>query len=388
MKVTKVTKRDDTPEQYDIATASKNFYVFVGENMVLAHNSPAVFAGIDPSDGKFFVAKKGIFNKNPKVYKTEAEIRDDASGDLADKLSNALKYLPELGITKGVYQGDFLFTRSDLKKEKIDGEQYITFHPNTIVYAIPYGNAIGKAVRTAKVGVVWHTTYTGDSFENMKASFGKPIASKFKSTKNVWSVDAMFRDVSGKATFTEKETKEITALLSKAGKLFQKLDPSTLNGISENQELLQKVKTHFNTKVRAGERVTNISAHVRDLVNYIAEFYAKEAGKRKTEKGKSAQHAKRDEILKFFSNSNKKNLENIFLMINYIIEAKEIIISKLDEANSIATLLKTSSGFQVTAPEGYVAIDKIGNALKLVNRMEFSRANFSSDIIKGFQTRK
>ena len=37
--------------------------------------APAVFAGTDPSDGKFFVAKKGIFNKNPKVYKTDARYR-------------------------------------------------------------------------------------------------------------------------------------------------------------------------------------------------------------------------------------------------------------------------------------------------------------------------
>lgn len=347
--------------------------------------APAIFAGIDPTDGKFFVAKKGIFNKNPKIYKTEAEVKADTSGDLAKKLALTLKYLPELGITQGVYQGDLLYSRSDLKKQTVDSEKMVTFHPNTIMYAVPFASELGRTIRQSQIGIVWHTTYTGDSFENMSASFGKNIASKFKNSKNVWSVDAMFQDVSGNATFTKKETSGITKLLSDAGKIFRKLDAKTLNGISDNPELLQKVKTHYNTKVRKGERITNVSAHVRDLVNYITEFYGKEAEKRKTPQGKAKQTDKRDEILSFFSNSNKKNLENIFTMMNYIIVSKEIIVDKLDQASNIGTFLRTARGFEVTAPEGYVGIDRKGSALKLVNRMEFSRANFSSDVIKGWE---
>ena len=60
--------------------------------------APAIFCGIDPRDGKFFVAKKGIFNVSPKVYKTNSDIDDDTSGDLNAKLKAALKYLPDLGI--------------------------------------------------------------------------------------------------------------------------------------------------------------------------------------------------------------------------------------------------------------------------------------------------
>lgn len=347
--------------------------------------APAIFAGIDPTDGKFFVAKKGIFNKNPKIYKTEAEVRADTSGDLADKLTLALNHLPELGIKSGVYQGDFLYSNSDLKKETIDGEVMVTFHPNTIVYAVPYTSELGRTVRQSKIGVVWHTTYTGDSFENMKASFGKPIANKFKSSKNVWSTDAMFNDVSGKATFTQKQTDYITKLLSDAGKVFRTLHAPTLNGISENEELLLLVKTHYNSKVRAGERIKNVNAHVNDLMKFITTRYQKEIDKRKTQKGKDAQTEKMKKLMKFFTATNKKNLANIFLMMNYIITAKEYIIAKLDSASSIGTMLKTNNGFKVTSPEGYVAIDRVGNALKLVNRMEFSKANFSSDIIKGWQ---
>ena len=345
--------------------------------------APAIFAGQDPRDGEFFVAKKGIFNKNPKVYKTAEEVDADTSGELATKLKDALKYLPELGIT-GVIQGDFLFSKSDLKSEVYDGEKVTTFHPNTIVYSVPSKSPLGNTIRQAKIGIVWHTIYTGTSFETMKASFGKEIASKLRKSKNVWSVDAMFTDVSGSATFTDKETKQITKLLSEAGKLFSKLDAKTLNGISDDALLLQKVKTHFNTKVRDGQKITNVKSHVKGLVNYIVAFYDKEAGKRKSEKGKATQIEKRDDVLKFFSNANVRHLENIFTMMNLLIDAKEMIIRKMDQASNIDTLLRTKDGFQVTAPEGYVAIDNDGSALKLVNRMQFSHANFSDNYIKGW----
>ena len=116
--------------------------------------APTIFAGTDPSDGKFFVARKGIFNKNPKVYKTNADIdADDAPEDLAVKMKLALAEFPKLGI-KGVVQGDFLYAKEDLKVVDIDGEPFVTFHPNTIVYAVPAKSETGKRILASKVGVV------------------------------------------------------------------------------------------------------------------------------------------------------------------------------------------------------------------------------------------
>ena len=143
--------------------------------------APAIFAGIDPSDGKFFVAKKGIFNKNPKVYKTDADVDADTSGDLATKLKQALQYLPALGI-KNVIQGDFLYGPGDLKTKKIKGERYLTFHPNTIMYAVPAGTPAAKDIASAKLGIVWHTSYSGSTFESMKGTFGVDV-SKLKKSK-------------------------------------------------------------------------------------------------------------------------------------------------------------------------------------------------------------
>ena len=347
--------------------------------------APAVFAGKDPSDGKFFVAKKGIFNKNPKVYKTDADIDADTSGDLNTKLKLALAELPKLGI-KGVVQGDFLYAQEDLRVVDIEGEPHITFHPNTIVYTVPKNSKLGKEILASKIGVVWHTTYRGSSFEEMSASFGEEIASGLKKTKSVWSVDAVYKDVSGTATFTKAETEKVTKILSAAGKKFNSIKAPTLNGISQNPDTLQKVKTFVNSKIRIGEPVKNPRTFVKELYQYIDDFYEKEAEKRKTEKGKAAQRQKKDATLEYFKRTPESQVVAMFELYNLIIEAKHMVISKLDKAKRINTLLKTANGYEVTEQEGFVAIDHMGkNAVKLVNRLEFSKANFSDKYIKGWQ---
>ena len=247
--------------------------------------APAIFAGQDPSDGKFFVAKKGVFAKNPKVYKSNADIvADISSPDLATKMKLALKHLPDLGIT-GVIQGDFLFSKGDTKDETIDGEKYTTFHPNTIIYAIPYDQA--KEVRSAKIGIVWHTTYTGDSFESMRATYGVDV-SKFRKSVNVWSQDAMLRDVSG-ATMNKAETAAVTKHLSDAGKLFNQISGTTLRELESKQHIAQLIEQYNNTFVRDQKVIPNSKLHVNRLIQWINTKFKKEMDKRKSEKGKLTQ---------------------------------------------------------------------------------------------------
>ena len=342
--------------------------------------APAIFAGTDPRDGKFFVAKKGIFNKNPKVYKTNADIDADTSGDLNKKLKLALKHLPELGI-KGVIQGDFLFGPGDLKTKKIDGKPYITFHPNTIVYAVPAEQA--DSVRQAKIGIVWHTTYNGDSFENMRASYGVNV-SKLKRSKAVWSQDAMLKDL-GRATMTKEETKDVNETLSQIGKLFNQISGSTLRELERNPELARHIETFNNTFVRKGQVIGNEVAHTNKLIRWIKTKYEKEAAKRKTQAGKATQRGKRDEILNFFSLKNKVNLIEMFRLQKLIVLAKMKLINKLNRLQNIDTFVKTKKGFKVTGAEGYVAIDTLGgDAVKIIDRLEFSYNNFSPDILKGW----
>lgn len=346
--------------------------------------SPAVFAGIDPSDGEFFVAKKGVFNKSPMVYKSHADIEADTGGNLSKKLKMAYDNLKDLGIT-GVIQGDFMFDSADLKSANISGTSYTTFHPNTIVYAVPKGSAIEKQISSSKIGIVWHTIYTGATFETMQAEFGREITPKLRPSKNVWMVDATLPDLSGTATMTSAETSLVTAKLSEAGKIFNQISSGVLKELESNKELNMLINIYNNTKVRAGQKVTDTTAHTKGLIDFVNLRYAKEIEKRSSPKGKDVQVQKRDELLTFFSKDNIKNLKLIFDLQNLIIDSKLIIINKLNTLSSIGTFVKTTSGFRVTNPEGFVAIDRMeGGAVKLIDRMEFSTNNFSKDIIKGW----
>ena len=344
--------------------------------------APAVFAGIDPGDGRFFVAKKGIFNKSPKVYKSNADIDDDTSGDLNDKLKQALKYLPELGI-KGVVQGDFLFGPGDLKTSRIKGKSYLTFHPNTIIYAIPSGTEMAKQVKAAKIGIVWHTSYSGPSFERMKASFNFD-ASKLKKSKNVFFQDANLRNLTN-MTMSKKDTQEVNALLSSAGRTFNKIAGSTLRQLEKNSKLTQLIETHANSYIRAGQIPPDPKKRVQALIKFIQQRFKKEIDKRTSPQGKATQQKAMDEILSFFSKENKTNLEMVFELQRNIVLAKLKLINTLNKLGNVDTFLKTNKGYRVTGQEGYVAIDKLGgDAVKIVDRMEFSYANFSPDILKGW----
>jgi len=344
--------------------------------------APAIFAGTDPRDGKFFVAKKGIFNKNPKVYKTKADIDADTSGDLNVKLNAALEELPSLGI-KGVIQGDFLFGPGDVATKNIKGQSYATFHPNTIVYAIPTGSEAARAVRKARIGIVWHTTYKGDSFESMKASYGVNVGALKHSTR-VWSQDAMLRDLTN-ATLTEKQTKMVNQYLSEAGRLFKQIAGSTLRQLEAHPELPRLIEQYNNTFVRKGQIIPDSKRHVLGLQRWLTQKYKDEISKRKTEMGKKAQREKLNEILSFFSKKNTGSLIAMFDLQKNIVLAKLILINKLNELSSYDSFVKTTKGYKVTGQEGFVAIDKLGGgAVKLVDRMEFSYNNFSPNILKGW----
>ena len=344
--------------------------------------APAVFAGTDPSDGKFFVAKKGIFNKNPKVYKSHKDIEDDTEGDLQKKLKIAFDNLKLLGI-KGVVQGDIMFTKDDLKNETIEGEDYITFHPNTIVYAVPKHEA-GDLLK-AEIGVVFHTAYEGKTFEEMRASYGVDVEA-FKKTTKVWAVSAGVRDVGGRANLTASETKQVSKALSDAGKLFQSIGRGVFELISSDSELNAIVNTYNNTYIRRGERVGSGRQHIRGLVQYIHDKYQKDIDKLKTDKSKEAKIAKRQAVLDNID-SHQSDLEKIIELQKLVVVAKEIIINKLNQINTTKTFVKTTHGFKVTGAEGFVAIDRIGGgAVKLVDRLEFSTNNFNPDIIKGWDS--
>ena len=344
--------------------------------------APAIFAGVEPETGDFFVAKKSVFNVNPKLYKTNAEIDADLSGALNSKFKVALAEFSKLGI-KDVLQGDLMFT-DDVESETIDGTKYYTFQPNTIVYAVPTDSALGKTINKAKVGIVWHTTYTGAALQDMKASFGANISSLNKPA-TVWMDDATYKDVAGKATFTTTEAEKVSALLSSVGKTFQKINANGLRKFLTVQNGMTgavagaSLKTYNNSKVRAGEIIKNPSAHARGYEKWVEMSIQKQIDKAKSDKGKK----KYTDMQKEYMREVRKHTGNLIQIItfqNLLVESKMQIVKKLNSVKGLTdTFVKTKNGFKVTNPEGYVAIDRVsGGAVKLVDRMEFSYNNFTA----------
>ncbi len=344
--------------------------------------APAIFCGEDPEDGKFFVAKKGIFNKNPKIYKTNKDIDDDTTGELNKKMKLALQHLPSLGI-KGVIQGDFLFGPGDISKQAIKGKKYLTFHPNTIVYAVPDGTPAAVEIKRAKIGIVWHTSYIGNSFESMRASYGVDVKN-LRRSPNVWSQDAMLRNAMN-ATMSKKDTDTVNEYLSEIGRVFNRIAGSTLRQLESNKDLAQHIEQHSNTYVRAGSIPPDPKRRVAALIKFINDKYKKEMATRKTEKGKAGQQKKLDALLDFFSLRNRSSLEQMFDMQRLIVLVKLKLINILNRLNKLDTFVKTRNGFKTTGQEGYVAIDRLGgDAVKIVDRLEFSYNNFSPNVLKGW----
>ena len=337
--------------------------------------APAIFAGINPENGQFFVGTKGVFNKNAKINYTIDDIdRNHPGTGLNQKLKVALTELSKLGI-KNVLQGDMLFTQEDIEKKTIDGKQYVTFQPNTIVYAVPMESS--SRILSSTMGIVFHTTYSGKTMEDMSASFTVNLRGLDKNA-GVWFSDANYKDTSGTINFNKKETDAITKILSQAGKTFRTLDSGVLTMIAEDEELKIFVKTYNNTKVRAGEKITNTRMHTKGLIEYIYDKKKKEVDKVKRPQNKAVKQQNMDRLMKYFR-SNSTQMVRIFDMQNLLVQAKDMIIRKLEKSKGVMdTFVRTEKGYRVTQPEGFVAIDKVGKAVKWVDRLEFAHQNFTA----------
>ena len=332
--------------------------------------APAVFCGIHPETKKFFVGSKSVFNKTPKINYTDADIKKNHKGGLVPKLKYALKYLKKLNI-KGIVQGDLMFTPGDVKTQTIDGERYYTFTPNTITYAVPVDSEFGEEINKSKIGIVFHTRYTGTTMSNMKASF-TPNVKKFKKSNLVWYQDADFRDTSGSSTLTKSETDDSYANIENIKTLLGD-SKKFIDELSGNSSLIGLIKVYGNSKVREG--VTKLSA--KEFKSYINDKMQEAIDKLKTDAAKKKKDDLRKKLVGYLSKNSTK-LDSVFELHGALTDAKILIVKKLEKIKSIGTFIKTDNGFDVTAPEGFVAVDRMSNrALKFVDRLEFSMQNFN-----------
>jgi hypothetical protein len=341
--------------------------------------APSIVAGINPENGKFFVGTKAVFNRTPKLNYTNADVDKHHEGNLAVKLKIALKEFPKMGI-KGIIQGDFMFIPSDLKKETIDDEKYVTFTPNTITYAVPAGTDLAKKITKAKVGVVWHTTYSGDTIADLSAQFNINI-SKLKKTNDVWYTDTNFSDVSGTATLTVSEMAFIQKRLASAQKELSLLDKKSLEVMFGKTEIAFNMKIYINDLTKQGKKFSGRQQAVGGFIEFLRKRYNPMIAKLKTEKGRAKKESSLKDLINII-NKNRKIGGTLAYALQWhddVADIKLLLVKKMEKVNKIPAFIKTPTGYKTTGPEGFVAIDVLSNsAVKLVNRLEFSRNNFNA----------
>ena len=338
--------------------------------------APAIFAGIDPADGKFFVGTKGVFSKTGKLVKSTADLdKYGYSGGLRDKLTLALELLPKLGI-QGVLQGDMMYTKSDLETADIDGEESWVFQPNTITYAVPKNSKLGKRIAASEMGIIFHTTYTGDSVPEMTASFGADVSGLNK-IASVWVDDAVYKDLSGQASLSRAENSQILKGMTAAASALKTADFTAVSG--DYKALMMQ---YVNARIRRGDtQIDDAQSFASDFTQWYNDYIQKEIAKLKNQDPASPAVKSRTDKIEAqnkFVNDNMTGIASALAVYKDIIAMKNMLISKLNKVDSIKSLLRTDTGYTVTNPEGFVAIGSDSGAVKLVDRMEFSKNNFNA----------
>lgn len=337
--------------------------------------APAVFFGWS-KDG-FFVSTKSIFNKTPKINYSNDDINNNHEGGLAETLKFALEHLRDITPKDGsVYQGDILFTKSSLKSISVDGKACYAWHPNTIVYTVEKDSDLGKAVSSALLGIAVHTRYTWQDSDPTTLSVSGFGVSKdiFKTSKDVFIIDTVSNLTNSKAAFTDKEVKELEKILSSIKAYSNKIKWTDLN-----DDRVSHLMTFFNTYIRSGSQMPDPKKREDEFVAYITTKANNEIEKKKTEKGKETARKKFEDVLNF------RGLTAIFEVFDLITKAKMIILNQLNKMKMYSNFVLTTNGDYIpTKDEGFVMVQTGSKGCKLVDRYEFSRNNFSKDIVAGF----
>lgn len=353
--------------------------------------APAIIAGKDPSTGKFFVGTKGVFAGKAKLNFTEKDIQQNhpdkmekgevkSAQGLRDKLSVALKNLSKLKWDT-VAQGDLMFTPGDIKEMEYDGEQYIYFKPNTLAYAVPKDSDLAKKIMSAEMGIVWHTEYVGGpTLADTTAQFGFD-ANRLGETASVWQIDASIPDVSGSVTMTAEESQQVLNDIKIADAAMKKVGRDVFAWLDKGNDLvgkdfIQQLKATVNNKVRAGD-FGQPESLAKDFVTKYIDKMTKEIDKVKTAAAKDRKTEKMIETVKFIK-SHASQITAVYELYLMLIRAKLTVIGKLANLQNTKTFAQEGDAFRATSGEGFVAVDRLGNALKLVDRLEFSRLNFGS----------
>ncbi len=338
--------------------------------------APAVVCGTHPQTGKFFVGTKSVFAKNAKINYTKSDIaKNHGTDELGQKLLKCLVHLKKLSIG-GVVQGDLLFTDDDLTRRNFNNVPHITFTPNTITYAVPEDTDLGKQIDRAKVGIIFHTTYNGDNLEDMSASAGADVES-FGSSPDVFFDNATYKDVSGSAKFTADETKTFMNGIEKLEGLLQNVPRDLQSQLGRNKDFVPMFQMYINAMVKQGQLPSNVNQFLQGFQKFYTDRMQQQISGLKAQKALALRQDKMKQMPNFLRQV-RKPLQAMLTFYKAVQQLKGFVLKKMNQAMAIGSFQQTEKGLEVTDPEGFVAVDKTGNAVKLVDRLGFSRRNLTA----------
>ena len=338
--------------------------------------APAVVCGTNPDNGKWFVGTKSVFNPGtPKINYTKKDIANNhGTDDLGQKLLKCLVHIKKLNI-QGVVQGDLLYTDEDITRKNIDGKPHLTFTPNTITYAVPEGGELAKQIDRAKVGIIFHTTYNGDTLADMTASGGADVSS-FAKSNDVFFDNATYKDVSGSAKFTDDETKNFYNGIEKLETLLNAVPRDLASVLGQNADFVPTFMIYINAMVKQGQLPSNVNQFLQGFKKFYADRMQQQMSGLKAQKALALRQDKIKQM-PVFLNRAKKPLQAMLTFYKAVQTMKAFVLKKMNQAQAIGSFQQTDGGLQVTEPEGFVAVDKSGSAVKLVDRLGFSRRNLT-----------
>ena len=332
--------------------------------------------GLNPDNGKFFVGTKSVFAKGAKVNYTKKDIANNHGTDeLGQKLLKCLVHLKKLNI-QGVVQGDMLFRDEDITRKNIDGKPNLTFTPNTITYAVPEQSELGKQIDRAKLGIIFHTTYNGDTLADMSASGGADVSS-FAKSNDVFFDNATYKDVSGSAKFTDTETTQFYNSIEKLETLLNSVPRNLSSVLGQNQDFIPMFQMYINAMVKQGQLPSDVNKFLQGFKKFYADRMQQQISGLKAQKALQLRQDKMKQMPVFLTKA-KKPLQAMLTFYKAVQTIKAFVLKKMNQAMAIGSFQQTDGGLEVTEPEGFVAVDKSGNAVKLVDRLGFSRRNLTA----------
>ncbi len=338
--------------------------------------APAVVCGINPDNGRFFVGTKSVFAQKAKINYTKKDIANNhGTEELGQKLLKCLVHLKKLNI-QGVVQGDLLYTDEDIVRKNIDGKPHLTFTPNQITYAVPEAGDLGKAIDRAKVGIIFHTTYNGDTLADMTASGGADVSSYTKNN-DVFFDNATYKDVSGSAKFTDDETTQFYNGIEKLENLLNNVPRNLSSVLAKNQDFIPMFQMYINAMVREGQLPNNVNKFLQGFKKFYADRMQQQMSGLKAQKALQLRQDKMKQMPQFLA-SARAPLQAMLTFYRAVQTMKAFVLKKMNQAMAIGSFSQTDNGLEVTEPEGFVAVDKAGNAVKLVDRLGFSRRNLTA----------